>query len=242
MEGDKHDSGEVSGDDGPASDGGDDGSVGRHGKSFGNDNTVVDPELYMDLKNVSAKLARVGELLYQLDGKSTKMSTEFKGLESSLEFSQREIEDLKKENGQLKKKLGELELEDRRTQFQVQTMDDKLARLETVTKNLLFEGILEQNGKREGDKVISDLFDQLKVNREVNIEACYRIGTYNRARDRPILVSFDKQSDRDSVYARRMDLSLHTMTTGLSHLLLGHTSAHSWTRLANFYIRMLGSS
>ena len=79
-------------------------------------------------------------------------------------------------------------------------------------KNLLFDGIPELDSrKEETGKVISDLFDQLNINRQVNFEACYRVGTFNKSRPRSILVSFEKQSDGDLVYSKRMDLR-HTDT------------------------------
>ena len=44
----------------------------------------------------------------------------------SLEFSQGEISDLKKENAELRKKVGKLEIEDKHTQFQVSMAEEKL--------------------------------------------------------------------------------------------------------------------
>ena len=160
----------------------------------GDEDTITEPDAYPDMKSVAAKLKMVDDLLLRLDDKSVRLDTAFSGLRTSLEFSQREIDDLKVENRSLKEKLEAFELEDRRTQFQVKAMDEKLDRLETVTKkkNLLLEGIPEQGGKKEDDKAVSDLFDQLKVDKGVNIEACFWVGSYNRSRDRPILVTRSK--------------------------------------------------
>ena len=81
-------------------------------------------------------------LLSQLDSRSTVMGETVKGLLESLEFSQKEITDLKKENADLKKLIGNLEIEDRRTQFQMQDIVDKVNKLDTMTKrkNLVIEG------------------------------------------------------------------------------------------------------
>ena len=148
-------------------------------------------------------------MLTQLVNKSNEVSSTVKEMEKSLEFSYKEISYLKKKNTDLKRRLYTLEIEEKRTQFQANITDDKLDRLETVTekKNLVIEGIPELEGKRENlEKVISDLFDQLNVHKGIVFESCYRVGPYNKARSRPILVSFDKQADRDLIYARRMDL------------------------------------
>ena len=101
------------------------------------------------------------------------------------------------------------EVEDRRTQFQVKSVEGKLDKLETMTKrrNLLFEGIPEIGDKREEvDKTIGALFDQISVPKGINFEACFRVGPFDKNRVRPILVTFERQIDRDMIYAKRFDL------------------------------------
>ena len=166
-------------------------------------------EHYSDPSNVAAKLLEVDSTLMKMDSNSAKLGSTVRELETSLEFSQNKVETLKKENQALKQKMGSIELEDRRTKYQTKSVDDKLDRLETVTKrkNLMFEGIKEQEGRKEDvDKTISDHFDQLSVNTGVNLKACYRVGTFNRSRSRPILVVFEKQADRDLIYSKRTEL------------------------------------
>ena len=181
------------------------------GREIGSDSE--DPadiiEHYSDPKNVAAKLLEVDSILKQLGGNSARLGNTVKDLQTSLEYSQKEVDELKRENQALKLKMGTIELEDRRTQFQIKSVDDKLDKLETTSKrkNLLFEGIREQDGRKEDvDKIISDLFDQMNVTTGVSIEACYRVGPYNRSRPRPILVSFEKQVDREMIYSKRTEL------------------------------------
>ena len=170
----------------------------------------ADPlDRYPDFETLASRLLEVDEVLKRLNGSSADLGTTVRSLESSLEFSQKEVEDLKKENRDLIARMATLELEDKRTQFQVENVDEKLDRLETTVKkkNLVFEGIPEQEGRNEDvDKTISDLFDQLSINAGINMEACYRMGPYNRHRPRPILVAFEKQVDRDLVYSKRVDV------------------------------------
>ena len=164
---------------------------------------------YPDPEAVATKMKLVDDMLNQLMNRSADVNITVKEMEKSLEFSYKEIKDLKKENVALKLRLDNLELEDRRTQFHAKATDDKLDRLETATKkkNLILEGIPEQDGRREVlEKTISDVFDQLDVRKGVTFEACYRIGPYNKAKSRPILISFEKQVDRELIYSRRMDL------------------------------------
>ena len=167
------------------------------------------PPATSDLSAVTSKLNVVEEILLRLDSKTTKFEDTVNDLRTSLEYSQHEIDLLKKENSKLKHQLNNIDTEDKRTQFQMRAMEDKLDRLETVTKkkNLVIEGIKEVEGRKEDlEKTIGDVFDQLAIHGAVNFEACYRVGAHNKNRTRPIMISFEKQSDRDMVYAKRLDL------------------------------------
>ena len=172
-------------------------------KRDGNSNEAVDVE------ELAARLEMVGEVASRADKRTVVLSMAVRDLEDSLEFSQHEVDALKIENAELKKRMASLETEDRRTQFQVTTVEDKMDRLETLVKkkNLLIEGIPEPVDRKEDvEKKVCELFDQLSINTVLTFEACYRMGAYNKNRTRPILVAFEKQSDRDAVYAKRMDL------------------------------------
>ena len=176
------------------------------------DETILENPLincYTDPATIARKMEMIDDMLTRLSNSSDGVNTTVKGLEKSLEFSYKEIKDLKKENIALKTRLEAVELEEKRSQFQAKIVDDKLDRLETTTKkrNLIFEGVHEIDGKREEvDKTIGALFEQLGVQEGVNFDACFRMGPYNKSRTRPILVSFERQGDRDLLYARRMDL------------------------------------
>ena len=100
-------------------------------------------------------------------------------------------------------------MEDRRTQFQVSNMEDKVDRLETVSKkkNLVFEGVPELDGRREDvEKTLCDIFEQLSVKKPINFEASFRMGPVNKDHPRAIMVSFERQADKDAIYASRMEL------------------------------------
>ena len=161
---------------------------------------------------VASKLRTMNASLTQLNKNSMALTDTVKDLEQSLEFSQSEIIDLKKENASLKRMVEGLELEDRRTQFQLKEVTNKVDKVDAATKkkNLIFEGLPELDGRREEvEKTICDLFDDLNVNKGIYFDACFRVGPYNKDRTRPILVSFERQSDRDLIYAKRAELQ-HT--------------------------------
>ena len=162
-----------------------------------------------DLLALKAKLETIDEFMEKIDKRSLTLTKTVKDLEDSLTFSQQQIDDLKKENANLKKQVDTIEIEDRRTQFQLQGIETTVDKLETSTKrrNLLLEGIPEIQDRREDvTRAVGMLFDQLGVGKGINFEACYRVGPYDKNKTRPILVTFEKQADRDFIYAKRFDL------------------------------------
>ena len=137
------------------------------------------------LDEIFEKMEMVEDILTLISERSTNLGGTIRDLTTSLEFSQQEIETLKKENKELKEKLDAVEIEDRRTQFQTNALEDKVDRLETSSKknNLIVEGIPEpEGGKEDVQGTIGNLFDQMAVGKQINFDACFRMGTYIRGR------------------------------------------------------------
>ena len=175
----------------------------------GADQWQTEGEARTSIISLAAKLTSVDELVAKIDKRSITLSKTVRDLEDSLTFSQNQIDDLKKENLELRKQVGAIEMEDRRTQFQVSTVESKLDKIETASKkkNLLIDGIPEVADRREDvEKTVGDLFDQLSVREGINFDACFRVGPFIKHRVRPILVAFERQSDRDLIYEKRFDL------------------------------------
>ena len=55
-------------------------------------------------------------------------------------------------------------------------------------------------------KTVWTVLDQLNMDRVIELDSCFRTGSFGRGRPRPITVIFVKQADRDLVYSRRMEL------------------------------------
>ena len=155
------------------------------------------------------KVKLVDGLIAKLGGQNKEFGEKVTQLEHSLEFSQHEIDVLKRENETLKQRIHLLDMEDKRTQFQVNSVEDKVDRLDTMGKkrNLTFEGVAEFEGRRENvEKTVGDIFEQLQVTKPIGFEACYRMGSANKNHPRAIMITFEHQADRDAIYARRMEL------------------------------------
>ena len=189
---------------------GESGTVAELGRGVAADGAdVSEANGQSNFKVLAAKLETVEGFMETIDKRSISLGKTVKDLEDSLTFSQQQIDELRRENAELKKQVGKVELEDRRTQFQVKMVEGKLDKLETTSKkkNLLFEGIPEKTDhKEDAEGTIGELFDQIGVNKGINFDACFRIGPYNKNRARPILVSFERQEERDMIYSRRFEL------------------------------------
>ena len=107
---------------------------------------LLKADLYLDPEVAAKRLPLVDDLLEQYSKDSARLSGTVKELMNSLEFSQKEIADLKEENASVKVIIGNLDTEDKPTQFQIKDVEDKLDKLDSITKkkNLVFEGIPEE--------------------------------------------------------------------------------------------------
>ena len=93
--------------------------------------------------------------------------------------------------------LKDVEVEEKRSVYQMGKLEEKIDRVDTTVKkiNLILEGVPETDGNKEiVEKSIWNLFDQLNINGEINFDACYRQGPYNKNRIRAIIITFQKQT------------------------------------------------
>ena len=59
-------------------------------------------------------------------------------------------------------------------------------------------------------KTVWSVLDQLNVDRAIELDSCFRTGSFGKGRPRPITVIFVKQSDKDLVFSKRMELKRTT--------------------------------
>ena len=151
----------------------------------------------------------VTAILDRLDSKFDflhKGLTEFK---ASLEYSQKDVDDLKNENRSLKNRITQLELEEKRNEMQMTTLEGRLDKLDTYTKrkNLVLEGIEEtQDGRDNFQPLFYQLTKQIGIDRSIDYDTCHRVGPFNKDRCRPIVITFQRQADRDEIYAKRAQM------------------------------------
>ena len=128
---------------------------------------------------------------------------------TSLEYTQEEVKDLKEENETLKDYIRELGLEVQRNTFAIERLSTKHGNLEGLVKkkNLIFEGVPEQQGGRENlHETVCALFEQMGVKKAIEYDAIYRLGQKPGKFPRPILISFMRLDDRNMIYTGRTRL------------------------------------
>ena len=147
--------------------------------------------------------------LDSLEDKITKLILRQEKSVKSLEFTQGELEDLKKQNAGLKSYVEDLELETNRNKYAIERSVARIEKVDNATrrKNLLIEGIAERpNGNENLDQIISDLFGELGIDTRVEFDQLYRVGSFNPKFKRPIFISFIHADDRGHVFDKRAKL------------------------------------
>ena len=100
-------------------------------------------------------------ILSKLDKKFESLNKTLIEFQTSLEYSQDDLDDMKKENRTLKNRITQLELEEKRNEAQMKTLEGRFDRLDTATRrrNLILDGITEnQDGKDNFDPLLQQLF------------------------------------------------------------------------------------
>ena len=153
----------------------------------------------------------------ELHQKMDKLADRFENVEkkcddykTSLEFTQEEVKDLRDENIALKESLRDLSLEIQRNTYAIQKLSANQENMETNMRkrNLIFEGIPEMQAGRENlHATVCQIFTEMEIEKPIDYDAAYRIGSKQGKYPRQLLISFIRQDDRDMVYLRRMRLS-----------------------------------
>ena len=90
----------------------------------------------------------------KFDGRVRSLQQALVSYRESLEFTQREKKD---ENINLKNKIEDLEMEEKRNEYQVKKVDEKVDKQDTLSrrKNLVVERIPESSNKKEKENLQS---------------------------------------------------------------------------------------
>ena len=175
-----------------------------------------EPILQRDNSKVTSANKPVKEIITEMerkfDGRVRSLQQALVSYRESLEFTQREVDSLKDENVNLKNKIEDLEMEEKRNEYQVKKVDEKVDKQDTLSrrKNLVIKGIPESSNKKEKENlqpVIYGLMDQMGVRKDITYDTAYRIEPYTGRKPRSILITFIRISDRDEVFSRRFNLN-----------------------------------
>ena len=151
---------------------------------------------YMKLlldQNLEAMKAFVGSAIHDVKDELKNLREENFELKRSLEFTQGELDGVKRKCDELSQKMNTVSLED---------VCDRIRLLEDLSrsKNLRIVGLEEQNNGQENseqtlDKVQKLVRDKLLLS-DVKLSLAYRIGIFEPTRTRQILVTCEDEKDK----------------------------------------------
>ena len=152
-------------------------------------------------------ISKPGSIEEALDRVKRHLSSQIDGVDNSVEFLSKIIEDLREELQVTKAELKhtkDLENDINTLKLQNKQMHQKLLDLENYSRreNLIISGILENETEKDSKTVCSEFFkDKLKINKPIEIIRCHRIG--KPGGKRPLIVRFREYEDKELVLKQR---------------------------------------
>ena len=123
-------------------------------------------------------------------------------LQTSIKFAHGEIEDIKKENVELKKQVKNMsskvdQLNDEKERVTAKIID---LQARSMRVNLLFFGIREEEKEDYEHLLKASLYQRLKINaQEIQFARVHRIERKTRDKIRPIVAKFERYKEREMV-------------------------------------------
>ena len=155
-----------------------------------------------EFKGVKMELTQMNQKLTKLD-MLEEVSKKVTELQASIEFAHGEIEDIKKENVELKKQVKDMcrkvdQLTDEKGRVTAKIID---LQARSMRDNLLFFGIHEEEEKEDCEQLLkAALYHHLKINaQEIQFARVHRIGRKIRGKTRPIVAKFERFKERQMV-------------------------------------------
>lgn len=145
-------------------------------------------------------------ILENFNSRLDTMSKELQDIKTSLQFTQRDVDDIKDGLGKHSENHNLLQGDFMKMSDSLLTVTGKLEYLEGQSRqnNLLFDGVDESPGESWTEaevKIKNVLFEKLNIQRNLELERVFRSGRRRDEKDRPrpILVKFQKHKDKVEV-------------------------------------------
>lgn len=140
------------------------------------------------------------------------MMQEIKGLRASLEFSQMQIDDLNRDNTELKRKVEVMENKVDMFQMDNRKLKDSVLDVQcrSMRDNLVFSGIPEKEGTNCETLIREFMVDQLKLPidtvQSITFSRVHRMGKPSKDRPRAIVARFEHYQQKELVKGRGRQL------------------------------------
>ena len=159
------------------------------------------------LESINARLSK----LDMLDS----LQHDIRELKTSLEFSQQQIEDLRKENAFLKGVVKEVQQSAVSLTLEKKRMKETLLDIQCrdMRDNLIFSGISEKKGeeKAEPEQLVKEFMSKKlnlspEVVRDITFSRVHRLGRPAEGKSRPIIARFEHYKHKELVKSRGKEL------------------------------------
>ena len=176
-----------------------------------------------------AKLERLDDIERKLEGiekivdkignieiEVTNMKKDQEEHKQSLEYTQKELDDLKETNRILQdrmeyqdEKLNDMQCKVDLLMQDRDQMKTDLIRMEDYSKRecLLFEGLVEEKNENCSQKVLNIIWDKLGIKDDIKMQRAHRLGTQVDQRRRAIIVRFLWYQDKQQVLRNAYELA-----------------------------------
>lgn len=145
--------------------------------------------------------AFVRDIMDSTNSRLDTLSGELQDIKTSLQFTQKEVEDIKKGSVKQAERCNSTQNNLYKMCNTLLTVTDKMEYLEDQSrrKNLIIDGIAESPGEAwaEAEEKVRKVFtDKLQLHLEIEMERAHRTGKPGSGRPRPVAVKFLKYEDK----------------------------------------------
>lgn len=193
--------------------------------------TLLDRESPPDIQNINKELAKIDGAIAANDTLTENLNDHIRLTKSlfaernskeldilkSIEFLNKEVQELRETNESLKQKNAKLEIEienqgtyNKRLKSQVNNLcvEKTASEVRQRKLNLVFEGLTESPNDNPKQLVIDLLQKSGDLPNATDIDTAYRLGKASEGNNRPILVSFLNQLVKDNILKRASKIKL----------------------------------
>ena len=156
------------------------------------------------LDSIQHNVSKLNGRLDTIDQKISDMESKIRDIERSRDFDTQSVSDLSKQQRELDSLINKMKKYEQDHQQNESSLKDEIQDLKcrSMRDNLLFHRLPEEKDENCEQIVLKAIEEKLKIanaTTDIRIQRAHRIGEYNTAKTRPIVVKFAFYPDRERV-------------------------------------------